>query len=140
MTKFVSVDLRQRVVNAYLRGDGSYDELAARFEIGRASLNRWLRRFKETGSVEPNAHAGGREPRVGDHELSALRAFVAEQPDRTVQEITLAWSRQKNVSIGRSSMLRALHRAGLSFKKSPSERRRRSAKMSSLGAPASKKR
>jgi transposase len=60
------LDLRSRVIAASQSGDhGSWEELAATFRIGRATVNRLIRRFRETGSVEPAPHGGGLEPLMG---------------------------------------------------------------------------
>ncbi|WP_424521963.1 IS630 transposase-related protein, partial [Rubrivirga sp.] len=47
----ISTDLRRRAVDAYERGDDSIPTVAARFAVGEASLGRWLRRKRQTGSV-----------------------------------------------------------------------------------------
>src|SRR6185436_6851937 len=45
-----SLDLRRRVVEAYERGGVTYAQGGERFAVGRATVNRWLRRFRETRS------------------------------------------------------------------------------------------
>jgi transposase len=131
MPAAASRDLRERAVRSYLRGDGTYQEVAEQFDIGPASLRRWVRRMRECGHVEPDGHSGGRESKVPDDALAQLRAFVGQDPDRTVAEITAQWCRRMKVRMSRSAMLRALHRAGLTLKKSQFARRSSSAKPSS---------
>ena len=133
MPKAISIDLRERAVEAHRRGDGSYLEVAEQFGIGVASLNRWIRRLKERGGLEPSGHSGGRATKVSEEQFVALRALVKECPDRTVDEITREWCHRTNVTMSRSAMLRALHRAGLTLKKSPPARRSNSAKTSWRG-------
>ena len=118
-------------MKSYLRGDGTYEEVADQFNIGPASLRRWVRRMRERGHVEPDGHSGGRESKVPDDALTQLRAFVGEDPDRTVAEITAQWCRRMKVRMSRSAMLRALHRAGLTLKKSQFVRQSSSGKLSS---------
>lgn len=48
----ISVDLRQRGVEAYATGAGSLREIAGRFIIGEASLKRFLRLKRETSCDE----------------------------------------------------------------------------------------
>jgi transposase len=116
----LSKDLRQRVVDAYRRGEGSYRQLADRFGLGEASVNRYLRLLRETGDVERRPRGGGTTPKVSDEELPALAAFVAKKPDRTAEELAVEWSRRTGTEMSRSAMVRALQRAGLTTKKSPS--------------------
>ena len=131
MPAAASSDLRERAVKSYLRGDGTYEEVSDQFDIGPASLRRWVRRMREQGHVEPDGHSGGRESKVPDDALARLRAFVEEDPDRTVAEITAQWCSRMKVRMSRSAMLRALHRAGLTLKKSQFARQSSSEKPSS---------
>ena len=39
-----SVEIRERAVEAYVSGAGSYDYVAGLFQAGSASLKRWVRR------------------------------------------------------------------------------------------------
>lgn len=135
----VSDDLRKRAVRAYLAGEGTFADLAEIFGVGEASLRRWTKRFRNAGSVSPSPHAGGRETKVADEELPRLRSFVRAAPDRTVDELTAGWRQESGTDLSRSAMLRALHRAGLTFKKKPSARRSSNAKTSSNAAKPSKR-
>ena len=133
------MDLRERAARAYLAGEGTYKEVAERFAIGDASVRRWVRRFRETASLEPSPHAGGRAAKVSDAELSQLLALVEERPDRTVAQVAQEWRRRMQVTISRSAVLRALHRAGLTFKKKPFARASSGAKKSSPVAQPTKR-
>ena len=59
-----SVDLRQRVLAAYRRGEGSIEDLADRFEIAPRTVRNWLKLARTTGSVAPRAPGGGARPRL----------------------------------------------------------------------------
>ena len=51
--------LRERAVRAYESNDETYVEVAERFAIGEATLQRWVRRQRDTGVLDPLAKAGG---------------------------------------------------------------------------------
>ncbi len=53
MGKALSVQLRERAVAAYRVGGRTQAEVALLFQIGEASLRRWLRRERETGDMAP---------------------------------------------------------------------------------------
>ena len=115
----ISNDLRQRIVDRYLSTDESYDAVAEHFQVGRATVNRVVNRFRRTGSVDPNGHAGGRQPWIKADELPRLRQLVAEMPDRSIDELAAEWTRRFGAALSRSSMVRALAKAEISFKKVP---------------------
>ena len=52
-------ELRVRAVRAYESRTEPYPVIAARFEIGPATLMRWVQRQRETGTVDPLAKGGG---------------------------------------------------------------------------------
>lgn len=130
MTSPLSLDLRRRVVAAYLAGEGSYAEIAVRFGIGEASVSRLLRRFRNTESLEPDPHGGGNPARIGPDDVSIVAEIVAANPDGTVAELAQAWTARTRRPISRSSMLRALRRFGFTLKKRPSTPRSKSARKS----------
>lgn len=121
MSVALSEDLRSRIVDAYLAGEGSYEELAERFDVARSSVYRLLKRFHRTGSVSPSAHGGGQPAKIAPDDAEVLAALVRAMPDASVQELATAWSKRHG-QLSRSAMLRALHRFALSFKKSRSAR------------------
>lgn len=113
-----SMDLRERVVSACDRGEGTREEIARRFEVGVAWVYRLLKRRRETGSIEPKPHGGGQRPAFDTAADERLRQAVAERPDATLKELREA----TGMDCGLSAVHRALVRLGLSRKKSRSGR------------------
>lgn len=135
----LSEDLRRRVVKAHLAGEGTYAELAVRFSIGEATISRLLRRFRESGGVEPKEHGGGFPARIPDERLDDLRKLVAERPDRTKEELVAAWVERFGGTASTSSIGRALKRAAITRKKRPSPQPSNSGKPSKSGASRSRR-
>jgi transposase len=112
--------------------------VAARFEVGVATLERWLRRQRLLGTLDPLAKAGGwSSPVDGD----LLQRVVAERPDRTTDELTREYNRRAAPAarVHRSSILRALQRFGYVFKKNARDRRNSIVRGSRPNAPHSKR-
>jgi len=106
-----STDLRQRVI-VFVRGGGSKAEAARRFQVGRASVHRWVGASDGLSYQRP----GPRGSRRLNWEV--LRQQVAQHPDRTQQE----WARQFGVS--RHCIWHALRQMGLTYKKTLGYRER----------------
>ena len=105
-----------------LRQEGrTYDEIAELVGVGPATVNRILRRFRETGSLEPLAPGGGNPSPLRGIEAK-FKKLVAAMPDATVAEMATALRKAEKLSTSRSSVQRALVRLGYSRKKSPSSR------------------
>jgi transposase len=110
------IDLRERVVRAYRRGDGTVADVAATFAIDRRTLQRWIAHERATGSLVPKPKAGGwRCPIV----LPLLHAVIADAPDATSAELCWEYNR-RTPPAGRTtvtSFRRAMHREGYVLKK-----------------------
>lgn len=116
MSAPLSQDLRRRVVQARLDGL-TIEATAERFSIGTASVQRWTRQFRETGSVAPKPHNGGPKPKIRDEGADVLRALVLEQPTLTIAEYAAEWTTRTGISTSVSAMHRALTELGLRLKK-----------------------
>jgi transposase len=122
MPRPCSQDLRQRVVDVYLAGGRSYREVGEQFSVGDSTVVRWVKLFRETGSVAAKPARGGQPSKLEDGGLEAVQILVLEKPDIIEREITGALARLHRIQVSRSSVNRALHRLGLSRKKRASRR------------------
>lgn len=116
-----SADLRDKVLSAYDRNEGSQRALAARFDIALSTVQNWLRRRRETGSAEPRT-APGATPKLDAEGQRALHEIVQVHPDGTLREWTDALCERTGVrlhtsTVWRSTVWRYARRAGLTRKK-----------------------
>lgn len=111
-----SMDLRERVVAACDRAEGTREQIAQRFCVSIAWLYRLLQRRRQTGSIAPKPHGGGQEPAFDDEALQRLRQAVADCPDATLEELRQA----AGVACSVSAVHRALEKLDLPRKKSRS--------------------
>ena len=111
-----SIEIRERAVRAYEAGEGSYETVAARFGLGRRTLQEWVALHRQTGSVAPKPKGGGNPSPV---DLEALEQALRARPDAIVEELKRMHNAHvpKKARVHRSSILRALHRRGYVFKK-----------------------
>lgn len=115
MAKPISNDLRERAVAAYVSGS-SCRAVAARFDVGEASVVRWGQLFRATGSVSPKPMGGSRGSPLDEHR-EWLLARIAERPSVTLQELRRELGAERGVSVGYGSVWRFVDREGLTFKK-----------------------
>ena len=80
-----SHDLRQRVLDAVERGEGSIRQIARRFVVDLSFVVRLLQIYRRTGSIAPKPHRGGHPPALGPEDLERLRELVRQQPDATLE-------------------------------------------------------
>ena len=82
-----SQDLRQRVLDAVERNEGSLRQIARLFVVSLSFVDRLLQLHRRTGSLEPKPHAGGRHAALGPDDRERLQALVRQQPDATLKEV-----------------------------------------------------
>jgi transposase len=129
--------LRARAVRAYESGNEAYERVAAHFEVGVATLQRWVRRQRTTGVLDPLAKAGGWTSPI---DRLLLQTLVDACPDRTTDELTRAYNQRvaPAARVHRSSILRALQRLGYVFKKNDRGRPNSIGRASTTSASPSK--
>ena len=116
----ISTDLRRRAVEAYERGDGSIPTVAARFAIGEASLGRWLRRKRDTGSVERAPRAGGSPRRITPDGEALLRAWLDDDPSVAQRVLADRLADAGQPSVSQQTVGQTLARIALTLKKNRS--------------------
>jgi transposase len=99
-----STDLRKRVIEL-VRGGGSKAEAARRFQVGEASVYRWLRAADGLSYKRP----GPKAPHKLDWE--ALRRHVEDHSDMTQKE------RARHFGVSRHCIWNALRKMGVTRKK-----------------------
>jgi transposase len=113
-----SIDLRERVVTACDTGDGTREQIAARFSVSVSWVRKLIRRRRQTGSIAPRPRGGGRAPAFDAEAGRRLREAVRADDDATLEELAGA----AGVSCCASAVHRALERLGITRKKSRSGR------------------
>jgi len=112
-----SLDLRRRVLDAWLRGEGSQRQLASRFSVHLTFVRNLLRLYRQSGSIEPRPHGGGRRSPADGSVLARLAQRVAERPDDTLDEHRQRLAAEGGPLLSRAALWRALARLGLTVKK-----------------------
>ena len=102
---------------ALLDAGRSLGEVAELLDVGTATLKRWRRQRRETGSFAPRT-GPGRPARIGPYQHAALRAQIRAHPDATLAEHCDRWADTTGDRISPATMCRTLQRLALTLKKS----------------------
>jgi len=96
----------------------TYQATADLLDVGYATVNRVLSRYRKTKQVDPLPKGGGRRSPIRGRIADLLTQIVTTMSDATVEELTAALEKRSKISTSRSAVQRALHRLGFSRKKS----------------------
>lgn len=108
-----SNDLRERIVAAVERGGYTLRQLAALFAVDVSVIVRLQQRKRQTGSIAPKPHGGGRARKLDEAAQDRLLQLVRQQPDATLAELR----QQLGVVCGLTTIHRTLQRRGITRKK-----------------------
>src|SRR5262249_5787993 len=103
-----AIDLRERVVAAWDRGEGTREPIANRLCVRVAWVDRLRARGRDPGSTAAKPPGGGQPPAFRGRAAERLRAAVVDCPDATLEERRAA----TGVDCGTSAVVRAPNRRG----------------------------
>ena len=112
------VEVREVAVEAYERGEGSFEAVARRFSIHPGTLKQWRALKNQTGSLDPKEPARlGRKPELDHQDREFLRQLVEQKPSSVLRELKeeLAQVRDKHVS--GETVRRTLNQMGIAHKR-----------------------
>src|SRR5713226_8328466 len=110
-----SQDLRQQVLRAVDDGK-SRVEIIDLFQISRATIKRYVKQRRETGSVLPRP-IPGRPPRKKAALQRGVQELLEAHPEASQQDYCQRWEAEYGIPVSRASMSRAIHALGWTRKK-----------------------
>jgi transposase len=111
--------IRERFLEAYKAKEGSLRSLAERFMVGPATTNRWWRRYRETGGLEPGRAGGQSKPLLDEQDLESLHLLLDQDPTMTVEQLGERFVEEGGQPVSRSTLQRAVKKLGFTRKKTP---------------------
>jgi transposase len=106
--KAYSSDLRRKIVQAIDSGLPK-DDVAMHFGVSVATINRYLKRRRETGSLAPKP-LPGRPSTVSPEQHAALLELWRSHPDATLEETCRRWEEQTGQRLSPTTMCRMQQR------------------------------
>lgn len=109
----LSLDLRERILTSYDKGEGTRDEIARRFRVSLGMVKKLLQQRRHTGCIKPRHHLAGRKKLIVASHRIAIRQHLKGKSDMTLAELREA--------LGLNCSLPAIHYVlvdmGLTYKK-----------------------
>ena len=115
--KAYSVDFRQKIIDVREAENLSIRALASRFQVSKHFIETLLKRYQETGSVQPRPHGGGARPKLNTEQLSQLESLVEKHNDATLAELAEMLHQETGITLSPTTIHRRLKKMGYSLKK-----------------------
>lgn len=103
-----SLDLRQKIVDAYEKGDISQRKLAKNFGVALSFASKVIVQYRRTGTIGPKIRTEQTPIKLNPAQLEVLRQLVEAEPDATLDELREQLRDKTGVLIGTSTMDRML--------------------------------
>lgn len=121
-----SLDLRQKIVDAYAAGGISQRQLAQNFGVTLGFVQSLLKRQREFQTIAPKVRTEQTPTKLDAVQLETLRQLVEAQPDATLGELQQRLQAQTGVWIGVATVDRMVRvKLNLRFKKKSSAHQKR---------------
>lgn len=115
--KAYSLDLRQKIVDAYLSGQGSMQRLADRFNVARSFVQKLIHRYQHEGTLEAKPRGGKVPPKLAPEYWPVVKELVEADQDATLEELCEQLEQRTGVRISGSVLCRLLQKLKLTRKK-----------------------
>jgi transposase len=124
--KAYSLDLRQKVVDAYACGDISQRKLAKNFGVTLSFVQNLLNRHREFSTISAKVRIEQTPTKLNAEQIEILGQLVTAQPDATLSELRERLYEKTEVLIGVATVNRMVRRKlnlNLKKKSPPHEKR-----------------
>ncbi|KOR34849.1 MULTISPECIES: helix-turn-helix domain-containing protein [Planktothricoides] len=111
--KAYSNDLRQKIIQAYENKEGSYRQLAKRFSVSLGFVQNLMKRYRETGQVDPLPHSGGSTPKLTAKQMEIVAELLRAYQDATLLELCDRLDEMTQVRLSQATMSRIRNRLKL---------------------------
>lgn len=115
--KAYSTDLRQKIIDVYTGETISQRQLAKRFNVATSFIIKLLKQYRETGSIEPKPHGGGKPAQLRLEHQQVIAELVENTNDATLAQLAEQFEAKVGMRVSRSTMGRAVQRLKLTVKK-----------------------
>ena len=120
-----SLEFRERIIDTYAEGNTSQRQLAKRFRVAPSFVQKILKQYRETGSIEPKRRLEQTPTKLNSAQLEILKNLVEANNDATLGELCDLLLQETKIPVGVSTMFRMLEKQELTLKKNTSSERER---------------
>ncbi|WP_258005915.1 helix-turn-helix domain-containing protein, partial [Cylindrospermopsis raciborskii] len=101
-------ELLSQLIVAWVAQEGSQRQLAERFKVSLSFVKNLVRRYRETGQVEPKQCGGYEKPIIAGQYLNMIKSWLDEKNDLLLSELCDRLRETTGTSVSITTMHRAL--------------------------------
>lgn len=97
----ISLDLRERIMEAYDEGEATREQVAGRFRVSLGMVKKLLQQRRHSGDIRARHHLAGRKPLIVAEHRQEMDRLLKKKPDMSLKELREA--------LGVKCSLQAIH-------------------------------
>lgn len=97
----ISLDLRERILEAYDEGVSTREQVARRFRVSLGMVKKLLQQRRHSGDIRARHHLAGRKPQIVAEHREKMGLLLKKEPDLSLKELREA--------LGLKCSLQAIH-------------------------------
>ena len=113
----ISEDLRKRLVKIHKEKGLTYRELSDRFSVSCSACFQIIKRYKDTGSLDPLPFNKGNQRKLGTEDEEFLINYLDSNPNFTLKELSDELFIQRQLKVHKTTIGRRLKRLNITRKK-----------------------
>ena len=83
----ISLDLRERILEAYDEGKATRDEVARRFRVSLGMVKKLIQQRRHSGDIRARHHLAGRKPLIVAEHQEKMGLLLKQKPDLSLKEL-----------------------------------------------------
>ena len=111
-----SLDLRQKIVSAYINGEGTFRQIARKFKISLSYVYRIIKQFLTLGRLVYLPIGGGPKPKLDSYK-DLIFNYIEECNDLTLSQLCDRLEKETQVKVSIATMCRFLQKHKITRKK-----------------------
>ena len=116
MSRAIPIEVREMIVDAYFRDQGTIAELAQVFNISTRVIDKFLSLSRDNKDLIPGK-SSGRPGKITEAEYPKIKKMVQKNPDKTLIEYCEIVFLETGISVGTSIMDRTFKKLNIRRKK-----------------------
>ena len=97
----ISLDLRERILEAYDEAEATREQVARRFRVSLGMVKKLLQQRRHSGDIRARHHLAGRKPLIVAEHREQMGLLLKKKPDLSLKELREA--------VGLKCSLQAIH-------------------------------
>lgn len=83
----ISLDLRERILDAYDEGQATRDQVARRFRVSLGMVKKLIQQRRHMGDIRARHHLAGRKPLILAEHQEKMGLLLKQKPDLSLKEL-----------------------------------------------------